>query len=64
MVIKGVRNSSVPDLRLTLPVATISSIGRSSSVVVIGVVEVNISLYALRLKNIQGTLAGLTSYIS
>lgn len=40
MMIKGVRNSSVPDLRLTLPVPSISSFGQTSSVVVIGVVEV------------------------
>ncbi|XP_056020879.1 uncharacterized protein LOC125649209 isoform X2 [Ostrea edulis] len=40
MMIRGLRNLSVPDLRVTLPVATISSIGRSSSVVVIRVVEV------------------------
>ncbi|XP_048732471.2 uncharacterized protein LOC125649209 isoform X3 [Ostrea edulis] len=39
MMIRGLRNLSVPDLRVTLPVATISSIGRSSSVVVIRVVE-------------------------
>uniref|UniRef100_K1PVS4 Uncharacterized protein n=1 Tax=Magallana gigas TaxID=29159 RepID=K1PVS4_MAGGI len=44
MMIKGVRNSSVPDLRLTLPVPSISSFGQTSSVVVIGVVEVRTCL--------------------
>ena len=40
MMIKGVSNSNVPDLRITTPVSTISSFGRSASVAVIRVVEV------------------------
>ena len=41
MMIKGVRNLNVPDLRITTPVATISSFGRSASVAVIRVVKPN-----------------------
>jgi hypothetical protein len=43
MTIKGVKSWSVPDLRITLPVASISSIGRCASVAVITVVEVSVS---------------------
>lgn len=40
MTIKGVKSSCDPDLRVTVPVPSVSSFGRISSVLVINVEEV------------------------